>query len=108
MPSVRLLAIIELNGIPFSDDQCEKLKLQLKEKIQTIESECYRLANRRFSLKSPDDIAKVLFHELCLPPNGDFPTTTLVRSTRAKVKGFSTSKAVLEKLTYMHELPELI
>lgn len=108
MPSVRLLAIIELNGIPFSDDQCEKLKLQLKEKIQTIESECYRLANRRFSLKSPDDIAKVLFHELCLPPNGDFPTTTLVRSTRAKVKGFSTSKAVLEKLTCMHELPELI
>ena len=112
MPSIRTLTVIELNGIGFSDGQCEKLKDTMKGKLESIENECYRLAKHTFSLTSTDDIARVLFLELGLPPNGNVNGVVPPRQTRSnaggRLKQLSTCKSVLEKLVKYHRLPKLI
>ena len=55
--------------------------------------QAYTLAGRNFSMTSPDDICQVLYRELRLPQNGSKP---------------SSAKDVLQKLTHLHELPQVI
>ena len=115
MPCLITLAQLELNGIGFSDRECERLKSILKGKLRTLEEECYRLAGHPFSLTSPEDVAQVLYIELKLPPDGDptksrdsRPKGNTNRNTRGKLKHLSTAKGILEKLKNLHPLPMLI
>lgn len=112
MPSIRSLAVLEINGIGFSNSQCERLKDTMKAKLESIERECYQLANQTFSLTSTNDVARVLFYDLGLPPNGNVDAIVPPRQTRsktgAKTKYLSTSKEILEKLVKYHRLPKLI
>ncbi|XP_066935179.1 DNA polymerase theta-like isoform X2 [Clytia hemisphaerica] len=105
MPSLRTLSIIEINGIGFCDQACEKLKKLMKDKLSSLEKQCYQLAKRTFSLTSPDDVGRVLFIELALPCLTENGRAT---RTKGKVKHFRTSKDVLEKLVTYHRLPKLI
>lgn len=59
MPVMRCLARMELNGIGFSETECERLKSILQAKLRTLEETAYTMANRSFSLTSPDDVASV-------------------------------------------------
>ncbi|XP_040195123.1 DNA polymerase theta isoform X2 [Rana temporaria] len=120
MPSHYCLALLELNGIGFSTEECETQKHVMQAKLNEIEAEAYQLAGHCFSLTSPDDVAQVLFIELKLPPNGDVKgqgnKKTLGYTRRAAINGnrirlskqFSTVKDVLEKLKPLHPLPGLI
>ncbi|XP_051940194.1 DNA polymerase theta isoform X1 [Hippocampus zosterae] len=117
MPSQVCLALLELNGVGFSVDECERQKHVMQAKLEALESQAYELAGHGFSLTSIDDIAQVLFLELHLPPNGDISTSkskkTLGYTRRAggRVrlgKQFSTTKDVLEKLRPLHPLPGVI
>ncbi|XP_034713616.1 DNA polymerase theta isoform X2 [Etheostoma cragini] len=71
MPSQVSLAVLELNGVGFSVEECERQKHVMQAKLTALESQAYNLAGHSFSLTSIDDIAQVLFLELHLPPNGD-------------------------------------
>ncbi|XP_051870212.1 DNA polymerase theta [Pristis pectinata] len=113
------LALLEMNGIGFSTAECESQKYIMQAKLADIEAQAYQLVGHSFSLTSPDDIAKVLFLELKLPPNGDtnIKGKRTLGSTRRTApvggcvrlaKQFSTSKEVLEKLKPLHPLPGLI
>ncbi|KAM4603375.1 DNA polymerase theta [Polymixia lowei] len=117
MPSQVCLALLELNGVGFSVDECERQKHVMRAKLEALESRAYGLAGRGFSLTSVDDIAQVLFLELHLPPNGDVggakskKTLGYTRRGGGKVrlgKQFSTTKDVLEKLRPLHPLPGVI
>ncbi|XP_012557615.2 DNA polymerase theta isoform X1 [Hydra vulgaris] len=112
MPTIRTLLVIEINGIGFSDIECEKLKEILKGKLDSIQQECYKLSGSVFSLSSPADVARVLFTELNLPPGGEYNLNhqRQMRSkvTGKKLKSICTSKEVLEKLSKFHALPKLI
>nr|XP_033798472.1 DNA polymerase theta isoform X2 [Geotrypetes seraphini] len=120
MPTQYCLALLELNGIGFSTEDCETQKHIMQAKLNEIEAQAYRLAGHSFSLTSPDDIAEVLFLELKLPPNGDMKghrtkkTLGYTRRTAVNVKTvrmskqFSTTKDILEKLKALHPLPGLI
>jgi DNA polymerase theta len=105
---------MELNGFGFSNNECEQIKHVLRAKLRSLEQEAYGLAKRSFSLTSPEEVSRVLFLELKLPPDGqtDVSTSPGVRPTRGgrrrKVKYFSTSKDVLEKLMSLHPLPKVI
>lgn len=61
MPVMKCLARMELNGIGFSDTECDRLKSILQAKLRTLEEEAYRLANHSFSLTSPDEVAMVIY-----------------------------------------------
>uniref|UniRef100_UPI0037E73ECB DNA polymerase theta n=1 Tax=Semicossyphus pulcher TaxID=241346 RepID=UPI0037E73ECB len=117
MPSQVCLALLELNGVGFSVEECERQKHVMQAKLTALESQAYNLAGHTFSLTSIDDIAQVLFLELHLPPNGDISgskskkTLGYTRRGAGRVrlgKQFSTTKDVLEKLRPMHPLPGVI
>ncbi|CAJ1052154.1 LOW QUALITY PROTEIN: DNA polymerase theta [Xyrichtys novacula] len=117
MPSQVCLALLELNGIGFSVEECERQKHVMQAKLTALESQAYSLAGHTFSLTSIDDIAQVLFLELHLPPNGDIngskskKTLGYTRRGAGRVrlgKQFSTTKEVLEKLRPLHPLPGVI
>ncbi|XP_053273755.1 DNA polymerase theta [Pleuronectes platessa] len=117
MPSQVSLALLELNGVGFSAEECERQKHVMQAKLSTLESQAYNLAGHGFSLTSVDDIAQVLFLELHLPPNGDVggskskKTLGYTRRGGGRVrlgKQFSTTKDVLEKLCPLHPLPGVI
>ncbi|KAG7485315.1 DNA polymerase theta [Solea senegalensis] len=117
MPSQVCLALLELNGLGFSVEECERQKHVMQAKLTALESEAYSLAGHSFSLTCIDDIAQILFLELHLPPNGDVggskskKTLGYARRGRGRVrlgKQFSTTKDVLEKLRPLHPLPGVI
>ncbi|CAL9700274.1 unnamed protein product [Knipowitschia caucasica] len=116
MPSQVCLALLELNGVGFSVEECDRQKHVMQAKLAALESQAYNLAGHSFSLTSIDDIAQVLYFELHLPPNGDIGGSkakkTLGYGRRGgKVrlgKQFSTTKDVLEKLRPLHPLPGII
>ncbi|XP_073323446.1 DNA polymerase theta [Pagrus major] len=117
MPSQVCLALLELNGVGFSVEECERQKHVMQAKLTALESQAYNLAGHSFSLTSVDDIAQVLFLELHLPPNGDVggskskKTLGYTRRGGGRVrlgKQFSTTKDVLEKLLPLHPLPGVI
>ncbi|XP_074546756.1 DNA polymerase theta [Halichoeres trimaculatus] len=117
MPSQVCLALLELNGVGFSVEECERQKHVMQAKLTALESRAYSLAGHTFSLTSIDDIAQVLFLELHLPPNGDIngpknkKTLGYTRRGAGRVrlgKQFSTTKDVLEKLRPLHQLPGVI
>ena len=117
MPSLLVLAKIELNGIGFSPEECNKQKDLLQCRLVDLEREAYNLAGHTFSLTSSEDIASVLYLELCLPSGSD--TSRKLRGqkgTRAvqrkmnsnRAKHLSTAKEVLEKIKLVHPLPGLV
>ncbi|KAM9792728.1 DNA polymerase theta [Neosynchiropus ocellatus] len=117
MPSQVCLALLELNGVGFSVEECERQKHVMQAKLSALESQAYDLAGHSFSLTSVDDIAQVLFLELHLPPNGEIggskskKTLGYTRRGGGRVrlgKQFSTTKDVLEKLRQLHPLPGVI
>lgn len=59
MPSQVCLALLELNGVGFSVEECERQKHVMQDKLTALESQAYKLAGHSFSLTSIDDIAQV-------------------------------------------------
>lgn len=59
MPSQVCLALLELNGVGFSVEECERQKHVMQAKLTALESQAYNLAGHSFSLTSVDDIAQV-------------------------------------------------
>lgn len=67
MPSQVCLALLELNGVGFSVEECERQKHVMQAKLTALESQAYDLAGHSFSLTSVDDIAQVSTqHNCCL------------------------------------------
>ncbi|XP_077977729.1 DNA polymerase theta-like [Glandiceps talaboti] len=115
MPSLMTLARMELNGMGFSDRECETQKNIMMAKLAALEEQAYKSVNHSFCLTSPDDIAQVLYVELKLPPNGDpaMPQNrrtlgTTNRGRQRLPKQFSTAKDILQKLKAFHSLPGII
>uniref|UniRef100_A0AAZ3SXP4 DNA polymerase theta n=1 Tax=Oncorhynchus tshawytscha TaxID=74940 RepID=A0AAZ3SXP4_ONCTS len=117
MRSQVCLALLELNGIGFSWEECDRQKHVMQAKLSALETQAYSLAGHNFSLTSTEDVAQVLFRELRLPPNCDLSggrgKKTLGYSRRGTGraglgKPFSTTKDILEKLSSLHPLPGVI
>ncbi|XP_064629325.1 DNA polymerase theta-like [Lineus longissimus] len=113
MPSMVALSRMELNGLGFSQDECDTQRTIMQAKLTVLEDQAYTLAGHPFSLSAPEDVAQVLFIELQLPPNGepDTPFKPPARAKGGKQRGkpkYSTAKDILQKLKPMHPLPEVI
>ena len=59
MRSQVCLALLELNGVGFSVEECERQKHVMQAKLSSLEAQAYSLAGHSFSLTSIDDIAQV-------------------------------------------------
>jgi DNA polymerase I len=97
MPAMRVLGIMESNGITIDR---EKLAIQGQEvgkKLLVLEKEIHQLAGQPFNIQSPKQIGEILFGQLQLP---------VVKKTPSGAP--STDEEVLQKLAEDFPLPARI
>ncbi|HEY8041087.1 MAG TPA: DNA polymerase I [Polyangiaceae bacterium] len=97
MPLARVLAAMEMRGVLVDVPVLEKLGREVEQQLRALETECKRVAGRDFTLRSRDQLEKILFDELKLP---------VVK--RTPKGGRSTDADVLEALADKHPLPKVI
>lgn len=96
IPLAKVLADMEFEGVTIKKDELLAQKKDLKERIDFIEEEVYRLTGEKFNIQSPKQLGEVLFEHLNLP-NGKKTKT-----------GYSTSQDILDKLRDAHPSIEYI
>ncbi len=93
-PLVEVLADIESNGISLDVEHFRKLGLELKSKIQEMESRIHELSGLEFNISSPKQLSGVLFEEMNIAPVGK----------KNKTGAYSTDIDTLETLLADYEL----
>jgi DNA polymerase I len=96
MPLIDVLIDMEKTGIALDVGLLEEVSRQLAAEITELENEIYALADQRFNINSPRQMADILFEELKLPAG---------RKTKT---GYSVSQEVLENLREAHDIVPLI
>lgn len=99
MPTVPILAELELLGMQIDAAFLKKLSISMKKKLAVLEKEIQRLAGREFNISSPRQVAEVLFDVLKLERNG-------IRKTEGGA--ISTDARELAKLKSLHPIVEKI
>jgi DNA polymerase-1 len=94
MPLERVLAAMEAEGVLVDVAALAVLGRDVEQQLRDIEADCKRIAGRDFTLRSRDQLEKILFDELKLP---------VVK--RTPKGGRSTDADVLEALAEKHALP---
>ncbi len=96
MPLVRVLDEMEKTGVRLDTDQLSELGKELHSRLDRLAREIYEMAGKSFSIKSPKQVADILFKDIGLQPRGKTKT------------GQSTRSEVLEELAKEHLLPARI
>ena len=98
IPLIRVLALIELEGVRLDASFYKKLEGEFSKQIEEIESEIFKVAGEKINLRSPKQVGELLFEKLHLP---------VIRKTKT---GYSTDAEVLNELFALHlsPVPELL
>ena len=96
LPLVDVLASMERLGIKLDAARLKEIGEGFNERIDTLESEIYELADGEFTIGSPQQVGEVLFEKL-----------GLTRKRRGKT-GFSTDARVLAQIRDEHPIVERI
>lgn len=90
MPLVSVLHQMETNGVALDSSLLDQMALELTREIARIENEIFTWVGHEFNINSSQQLGKILFEELKLPPS---------RKTKT---GYSTDAGVLESLRGIH------
>ena len=101
MPLLRVLAQMEARGIFVDCEVLFRYAESLRDDLEDLEEEIYKLAPRKFNIKSPQQLQQILFVELKIHEQLN------IRSIRRTKTGYSTNETVLNMLS-AHPLPQLI
>jgi DNA polymerase I len=96
MPLFKVLANIEMNGVYINSSYLSKLSRKNQKTISELTVKIYEIAGYQFNLNSTQQLGKVLFEDLKIPP---------VKKTKT---GYSTDVTVLERLMHDHEIARLL
>jgi len=96
LPLVGVLAAMEREGLKLDAKRLAEVGAGFGERIDTLESEIYELAEEEFTIGSPQQVGRVLFEKL-----------GLTRKRRGKT-GFSTDARVLAQIRDEHPIVEKI
>lgn len=111
MPSRLTIADMELNGIAVDLDYMNKILDLLNQTKRQLEEKAFEVANHKFKLSSPQEVAKVLYEELNLLSNyysvqkSSQKASAKVEYKRKLPKHLSTSKSALKKLLSLSKSP---
>ena len=97
MPAMRVLGIMERNGIRIDSALLAKQGQQVGKRLLELEGEIHQLAGQPFNIQSPKQIAEILFGQLELP---------VIKKTPSGAP--STDEEVLQKLAEDYSLPARI
>jgi DNA polymerase-1 len=95
MPTLLVLAQVELTGVTVSHDELSALSAELGESAGQIASDAFGIIGREINLGSPKQIQEVLFDQLDMP------------KTRATKTGYSTDAGALADLQATNPHPFL-
>ncbi|HHV63816.1 MAG TPA: DNA polymerase I [Peptococcaceae bacterium] len=95
-PLSKVLAKMENTGIAVDKEMLTEFGRELEFQIQGLEEEIYRLGGSVFNINSPQQLGKVLFENLGLPP---------MKKTKT---GYSTDADTLEELRSEHPIVEKV
>ena len=98
LPLIPVLVSIEQAGVRIDTDVLRQMSTQIERELATLQADIYELAGLEFNINSPKQLSAVLFETLQLP--------TSKRTGKTRVA--STSVAVLEELTLVHDLPRKV
>jgi DNA polymerase-1 len=93
-PLIDVLNKMEMRGIAINTDFLKEMGGRVTDQLNSLEKTIWKQAGREFNLKSPKQVAEVLFDDLGLKP---------IKKTKT---GYSTNVAVLEMLRNDHEVVE--
>jgi len=97
-PMVKLLSMLEFNGIKVDNLYLKKLSKNFEEKLKEIEKEIYLIAKKEFNIGSPKQIGEILYNEL-----------KIAKLKKTKKGSLATSASVLENLAISgHKFPKFI
>lgn len=96
LPLCPILAEMQRAGVLVDRNALAAYGVMLDERMEASENAAYALAGQKFNLNSTQQLGKVLFEQLQLPP---------VKKTKT---GYSTSVEVLEKLRGLHPIIDVI
>ena len=106
MPSILCLGKMKLNGVGICQEQCALYKARLQNHLHKLEQKAHKIADQKFLLSSPGEVARVLFVDLKLPVDDNRNSHS--KFTMKQLSHISTCKEVLEKLSTLHPLPAVI
>ena len=92
MPLMRVLAVMEQNGVRIDIEALRQSSLILTKDMQELEKEIHTLAGYEFNVSSPMQVGEILFDRLKLDE----------KAKKTKTGQYSTSEDVLEKLRSKH------
>ena len=96
IPLFKVLAKMERNGVKIDTKILSEISKKNQKKLGELTQEIYEIAGYQFNLNSTQQLAKVLFEDLGIPP---------VKKTKT---GYSTDVTVLETLAKNYEIAELL
>ena len=94
MPLLKVLALMESNGIKINSTFLNKLSLEYNSELKIIEKNIFDLSNQSFNLASPKQLGEILFEKLKIIDN----------PKKTKTGQYSTSEEVLSFLAKDHEI----
>ena len=97
-PLIKILALMEINGIKLDKSFLKKLSIKFADKIYQIEKKIYKISKKEFNIGSTKQLGEIMYNEL-----------KISSLKRTKKGSFATSATVLENLAFKgHELPKLV
>lgn len=102
MPLVPQLALMEMDGICFENDQLVASEKRMHDMLQDLEKLAVRVCGFPVTLASPKQVADVIFNKLKLRPPKN--KERLISTGRRQ----STTEAILKAVAPQHPLPEIV
>ena len=96
LPLVEVLASMEEYGVKVDRKMLSNMSRDFDQRLNGLMKNIYALAGEPFNINSPQQLSRILFETLGLPP------------TKKTKKGFSTDIDVLQNLSSFHALPREI
>ena len=96
MPLVEVLGEMQFEGMPIDKEELISFGNKLKEQIESLKDEIYKLVDEEFNINSTQQLGKILFEKLKLP---------VYKKTKT---GYSTDSDILERLIGEHPVIEKI
>jgi len=96
MPLQEVLADMEVRGIRLDCELLASMQVDLEAELQDLEASAFDLAGEEFNLNSPQQLSRILFEVLELPPQ---------RRTKT---GFATDISVLKALCELHPIADIL
>ena len=116
-PLIKILALMEINGVKIDQNFLKKLSTKFQKKIEILEKQIFKISKKEFKIGSTKQLGEIMYNDLKIAnikktKKGSFATSASVLEDLA-FKGYDLPKLVLEwrqlsklKNTYSDSLPE--